>query len=94
LAVAERLTAMGRQAGVLALREAYPGYIVPVGVWINRESVRMALRRDPKKFNTLGEALGHISGRLKIPIERWVRTSALLRDALYQMKMGKFLFGR
>jgi hypothetical protein len=94
LAVAERLTAMGRQAGVLALREAYPGYIVPVGVWINRESVRMALRHDPKKFNTLGEALGHISGRLKIPIESWVKTSALLRDALYQMKMGKFLFGR
>jgi hypothetical protein len=90
LAAAEKLFAMGRQACVVALREIYSGYIVPVGVWINRESVRMALRREPQRFNSLGEALRHISTRMQIPIGRWIRSSALLRDALYQTRLRDF----
>ncbi|MBO3804178.1 MAG: hypothetical protein JTT11_10000 [Candidatus Brockarchaeota archaeon] len=90
LAVAEKLSSMGRQAGVVALREAYPGYIVPVGVWINRESVRAALRKEPKKFGTLSEALQHISTRMRVPISSWVSTSALLKDALYQKRLRTF----
>ena len=91
LAVAEKLSSMGRQAGVVALREAYPGYIVPVGVWINRESVRMALRKEPKKFGTLLEALQYLSTRMQVPVAKWIETSALLKDALYQTKLGRFL---
>jgi len=90
LAVAEKLSAMGRQAGVVALREAYPGYIVPVGVWINRESVRMALRREPRRFDSLREALRHISSRMQIPLGKWIRSSALLRDFLYQTRLREF----
>jgi hypothetical protein len=92
LAVSEKLFSMRRQAGVVALREAYPGYIVPVGVWINRESVRAALRKDPKKFNTLHEALQYISTRLKVPLAKWIETSAVIRNALYQTKLNRFLF--
>lgn len=90
LAVAEKLSEMGRQAGVVALREAYPGYIVPVGVWINRESVRMALRGRPRRFGSLSDALKHISSRMQIPLGRWIRSSALLMDALYQTRLREF----
>ena len=64
--------------------------VAPVGVWINRESVRMALSREPWKFNSLGEALKHISSRMQIPLGRWIATSALLRDALYQTRLRDF----
>ena len=53
LATAEHLAKEGRQAGVAALREVHPGFITPLGVWINKESVREAFRRDHQKFNEL-----------------------------------------
>ncbi|MCW8802471.1 MAG: Nre family DNA repair protein, partial [Candidatus Bathyarchaeota archaeon] len=40
LAVGELLIKERRQASVIVLREAHPGYIMPVGVWQVRENVR------------------------------------------------------
>jgi len=72
---------------VSIFREAHPGYILPVGVWNVRENVRAALRSPPKRFMTLKEALAHISTVMDIPISRWVRNSAILKDALYQRRI-------
>lgn len=91
LAAAEKLTQDRRQATVVALREAYPGYILPVGVWHAREGARAALRSPPRKFPSLEEALSHISTRMKTPLPTWIRASALLRQALYQTKISSFL---
>jgi hypothetical protein len=91
LAVAEFLARERRQAGVIAMREIHPSFITPLGVWINRESVREALRRDPVKFDYLDEALEHIAKRFAIGIDEWVKTSVLLKDALYQEKLTKYL---
>jgi len=91
LAVTEFLAEEGRQAGVIAMREIHPSFITPLGVWINRESIREALRRRPVKFNNLNEAIAHISKRFAIRIDEWVRTSVLLKDALYQEKITKYL---
>jgi len=91
LAVAEFLAEEGRQAGVIAMREIHPSFITPLGVWINRESVREALRRRPVKFDSLDEAIDHISKRFSIRIDEWIRTSVLLKDALYQEKITKYL---
>lgn len=91
LAVAEFLAREGRQAGVVAMREIRPDYIMPLGVWINRECVREALRRDYKKFNTLGEALEYISTRFTIPPEEWIKASAILKKEMFQEKITKFL---
>jgi hypothetical protein len=87
LAVNELLQRERRQAGVSILREAHPGYILPVGVWNVRENVRAALRTEPKKFATLKEALTHISTVMDIPVSRWIRNSAVLKDALYQKRV-------
>lgn len=91
LAVTEHLVGEGRQASVLILREIHPGYILPVGVWNVRESVRSALRNQPLKFNSLGEALGRIAERLEIRLETWKRASRMLRLFLHQRRMGDFL---
>ena len=87
LAVNELLQRERRQAGVSILREAHPGYILPVGVWNVRENVRAALRARPKKFQTLKEALTHVSTYMDIPVSRWIKNSAILKDALYQKRV-------
>jgi len=91
LATAEHLAAEGRQAGVIALREIHPGFITPLGVWINRESVREALRRNGRQFNRLDEALTYVASKFDIRLEEWVKTSVLLKDALYQERITKYL---
>lgn len=91
LAVLEHLVRMGRQARVFILREAYPDYILPVGVWQVRENVRNAMRQPPKRFNSLEEALRHAMGRLSIPLEHWVNSGFLLRHTLKQRKLTEFL---
>jgi hypothetical protein len=87
LAVNELLQRERRQAGVSIMREAHPGYILPVGVWNVRENVRAALRTTPKRFPTLREALTHISTIMDIPVSRWIKNSAVLKDALYQKRV-------
>ncbi|MEM3049808.1 MAG: hypothetical protein QXT42_03680, partial [Thermoplasmata archaeon] len=89
MAVNELLQRERRQAGVTILREAHPGYILPVGVWNVRENVRAALRTQPHKFGTLKEALAHISSIMDIPVSRWIRNSSLLKDALYQRRLDE-----
>lgn len=87
MAVNELLQRERRQAGVSILRESHPGYILPVGVWNVRENVRQALRKPPRKFSTLNEALLHVSTLMEIPVSRWIRNSAILKDALYQRRI-------
>jgi hypothetical protein len=91
LAVSEHLEKERRQAGVVILREAHPGYIMPVGVWNVRENVRNALKSEAKRFETLNEALNYLSSKLDIPMERWIFNSKLLKDLLYQRKLEDFL---
>jgi len=91
LAVAEFLAKEGRQANVLAMREIRPGFITPLGVWINRESVREAFRRDCKKFDNLTEALEYINSRFSVDIKEWISVSNLLKNAIYQQKITDYL---
>jgi len=90
LAVNEKLNEERRQAGIVVLREAHPGYILPVGVWNVRENVRAALRNTPRKFEIMDEALKYISSKMDIPIKRWIKNSAILKHRLYQRKLEDF----
>ena len=94
LAVCEQLLKERRQATVIVLREAHPGYIMPVGVWQVRENVRNAMRQPPLKFNTLEEALQRVASQFDIPLQRWIRKSELLQNALFQKRITDFLFGK
>jgi len=93
LAVAERLSMERRQASALVLREIHPGYIVPVGVWNVRESVRSTLKTQPSKFETLQKALGYASSKLTIPLRKWIENSVMLKHALFQKKITDFFRG-
>jgi DNA repair protein NreA len=90
LAVCEQLLKERRQATVVVLREARPGYIMPIGVWQVRENVRNAMRQPPSKFNTLNESLRHISGKFEIPLQQWIIQGKLLRKALFQKRLTDY----
>ena len=90
LAVNEVLNKEHRQAGVVVLREAHPGYIMPIGVWNVRESVRKALKEKYIKFETLDQALIYISNKMDISLQRWIRNSAILKNQLYQKRLEDF----
>ncbi len=90
LAICEQLLRERRQATAIVLREARPGYIMPIGVWQVRENVRNAMRQKPYRFNTLAQTLQFLSGKFEIPIQRWIQQSELLKKALFQRKISDF----
>jgi len=91
LAVGELLMKERRQALVVVLREAHPGYIMPVGVWQVRENVRNALRQKPLKYNTLEEALTRIAGQFQIPMKQWIQQSSLLKNTIFQRRITDYV---
>ncbi|MGI0070824.1 MAG: Nre family DNA repair protein [Thermoplasmata archaeon] len=93
LATSESLLTLGRQAGVVVLREVHPGEILPLGVWNVREHVRAALTRPPDRLATLDELSGLIASTFAIPLPRWQKASAVLHDARTQRRLDDWLPG-
>ncbi|HVP96188.1 Nre family DNA repair protein [Methanoregula sp.] len=83
MAVLEELAKEQRQAGVIVLREALPGY-VPMGVFNVRENVRSAMKERPTEFEDLKGALGQVSERFTLPMQRFITETTLLKDCLRQ----------
>ncbi len=90
LAVAERLEAERRQASAIVLRETYPGYIMPLGVWNVRESIRELMRQEPAKFDSFGAALSAALAKMRIPPKKWEASSVLISRELTQTKITSF----
>ncbi|MEM5766161.1 MAG: Nre family DNA repair protein [Candidatus Aenigmatarchaeota archaeon] len=90
LSSVQKLIEDKKQAGIIIFREAHPGFIMPLGVWFVRESVRQALNKSPLKFETLEEALKYISSRLEISMMDWIKNSNLLKKIIYQRKLSDF----
>ncbi len=78
LSVAEALARERRQAKVIVFREIHRDQLMPLGVWLVRESVRAALRNPPIRFQTLEEALREVGSFLKLPLKFWLRVSDTL----------------
>nr|MDO8079792.1 hypothetical protein [Candidatus Freyarchaeota archaeon] len=91
LAVAEYLSRIRRQASIIVFREVHPGYILPLGVWVIRETVRNAVRKNPLKFTSLEESIQYIKNNLQIPWKKWERTSQLLKFLSTQKTIDSFL---
>ncbi|MDE1850627.1 MAG: hypothetical protein KGH54_02420 [Candidatus Micrarchaeota archaeon] len=87
MVVSELLKKEQRQASVVILREAHPGYIMPMGVWNVREHVRDTIRRQPMRFRTLGESLDYVGQKMEIPIRVWLENSTVLRYLQAQRRL-------
>lgn len=91
LAVAEHLASIRRQARVLMLREIYPGFNIPVGVWFVREHVRAMLKGKAARFTRMDDAIKYAMSMLKIPLEEWSRESSMLRGAQTQIRLSYYM---
>lgn len=91
LATSEALLRLGRQAGVLVLREVHPGEILPLGVWNVREHVRAALLEPAVQLGSMSDLLGLMRATFAIPLPRWLRQSAVLHEARTQRKLDDWL---
>jgi hypothetical protein len=90
LAVAEALERERRQAAAIVLRETYPGYIMPLGVWNVRESIRKLMRQKPRRFDSFESALNAALGGMKISMTKWRGSSVLIPRELTQTKITSF----
>ena len=80
MSVVQALDRMRRQARVVVFREVYEGYVIPVGVWLVRETAKQAFMGKPAVFGTKREALNYIDSRLRLPISEYLRRSRILRQ--------------
>ena len=90
LAVGEALERERRQAAAIVLRETYPGFIMPLGVWNVRESIRALFRQPFQKHETFRSAMDSALSMLRISKARWKRESVLISRELTQTKISAF----
>ncbi|HYC12330.1 MAG TPA: Nre family DNA repair protein [Nitrososphaerales archaeon] len=90
LAVAEALGRENRQAAAVVLRETYPGFIMPLGVWNIRESIRSMMKQRYERHETFRSAMNSALAKLRIPRQKWMRESVLISRELSQTKITNF----
>ena len=90
LAVTEALDAEKRQAAAVVLRETYPGYLMPLGVWNIRESIRAMMKARYEKHDSFLGAVNSALLKLRIPKKKWIGESVLISRELTQTKITRF----
>lgn len=81
MAVLESLANEKKQAAAIILREAYQGYI-PLGVFNVRENIRSAMNQPYREFEDMKTSLKYISTNLRLPLDKFVKKSDLLKELL------------
>lgn len=80
LATLEHLSRMRRQATAILLREIYPGFNLPLGVWFVRESIREMYRHEPVlKTSELKEVFDLLDKVTRLGATKWYNSSKLLQ---------------
>ncbi|MDM7275457.1 MAG: Nre family DNA repair protein [Thermoprotei archaeon] len=80
LATVEHLEARKRQATAILMREIYPGFNIPVGVWFVREAARAMFRKGPLlKTGDMGEVGEVVERESRLGWGVWLSRSKLLR---------------
>ena len=90
LAVTEALEKERKQAAAIVLRETYPGFIMPLGVWNIRESIRAMMKEPYERHETFAEALDSALSKMVIPKPKWTTESVLISRELTQTKITRY----
>jgi hypothetical protein len=90
--VCEYLYQIRRQARIIIFREVSSGYIVPLGVWVIRETVKNAMESSkPQVLDNFNDAIDNLSkGFIVIP-EQWQHNSKLINFIRKQKTLDEFL---
>ena len=91
LPILEYLYKVRRQASVIAIRVVTKDYYAPLGVWAVRESIRNALKSEPKIFDDFIEALRYASMKVGMDFKLILKRSYVAKNILFQKKLIQFL---
>jgi len=90
--VCDFLLRIRRQAKCILFREVDNSYVVPLGVWVIRETVKHALASPkPEIHESLANALGAIKPYLVVPWQVYYKTSKILPLLQTQRTLDQFL---
>jgi len=92
LATAEHLLRLRRQAMAILLREIYPGFDIPIGVWFVREQLRSLYRLKPIVVDDIEDALDVIDKHSSVGARTWAERSYLLRKLTRETRLDRFFF--
>ena len=91
-AVCEYLYKIKRQARVLIFREVSEGYVVPLGVWVIRETVNNAMEKSiPIILDNFDAALDKMSEDLMVDLMHWKKSSKIINFIKTQKTLDLFL---
>jgi len=91
LATTEYLYKIKKQATAILIREIYPGFDLPIGVWFVRENLREAFKQKPLEFDNIKEVIEYVSKKTKIDFNEWIKKSYLLRKIISERKIKEWL---
>ncbi|MFX1281711.1 MAG: hypothetical protein ACFFA3_20335, partial [Promethearchaeota archaeon] len=90
--VCEYLYKIKRQARVLIFREVSGGYVVPLGVWVIRETVNNAMfTTDPMKLDNFNDAINKMAENFMVEYKYWKKSSKLINFIKTQKTLDNFL---
>lgn len=91
-AICEYLFNIRRQARVLIFREVSGGYVVPLGVWVIRETVNNAMNfSDPLLLDNFDGALKQLADGLMVDLKHWKHGSKLINFVKNQRTLDDFI---
>jgi hypothetical protein len=90
-AVCEYLYNIKRQARVLIFREVSAGYVVPLGVWVIRETVNNAMfTSDPIILDNFDDSIIKMADGLMVDLKHWKQSSKLINFIKTQKTIDQF----
>jgi len=92
LATLEHLRNLKRQATAILLREIYPGFNIPIGVWFVRESCRVMFKNGPVlKTSSLRDVCELLDKTTRLGCSKWFNSSRLIKRLTSTRRIEGFL---
>ncbi len=90
--VCEYLYKIGRQARVIIFREVSGGYLVPLGVWVIRETVKNAMETStPLILDDFDDSLEKMGEGLMVNLKQWKKKSRMIEFIKNQRTLDDFV---
>jgi hypothetical protein len=90
--ICEYLYNIRKQARVLIFREVRGGYIVPLGVWVIRETVRNAMSLGAtRKLDNFDDSVKLMTEGMMVDFKHWKQSSKLIHYIKTQKTIDNYL---
>ncbi|MFX1575427.1 MAG: hypothetical protein ACFFB0_22050 [Promethearchaeota archaeon] len=90
--ICEYLYKIGRQARILIFREVRGGYVVPLGVWVIRETVKNAMKNiNPMILDNFNDSIKKMAEGMMVEFKHWKKSSKLINYIRTQKTIDTFL---